>query len=63
MAVFGGIVMPPSNLVTNDQSLPAEITGTTFIYEAETFEEAEALVHADPFWASGEVVSRFRVSR
>lgn len=49
--------MSPSNLSTDEHGQPVDSKGTTLIYEAETLEEAEALVHGDPFWASDEVVS------
>lgn len=54
--MFGGVFTPPGEVKLNEQGLPSEINGTTFIYEADTLQEAEALAHGDPFWASGEVV-------
>lgn len=55
--------MPPSNIGLTEHAIPLETAGTTFIYAAETLEEAEGLAHGDPFWSSGEVVSPFYSNR
>jgi len=59
---FVGLSMPPTNLaIANEIGIPVETTGTLFIYEAASFEEAESIAHGDPFWSSGEVWDREKV--
>jgi len=51
-----GLLMPANNLeISKETGMPVQMTGTIFIYEADSFEEAQKIAHADPFWSSGEV--------
>lgn len=49
--------MSPDNLTTDAHGQPVDSKGTTLIYQAESLEAAEALLHGDPFWSSNEVVN------